>query len=92
VSGGDLPVGRCRNDLQPTVAQRWPEVAERLARVRATGPMLAMLSGSGGTVFGLYRNEPDARQAARALAAAGPLVAPVLGREASRLRASDGRE
>jgi 4-diphosphocytidyl-2C-methyl-D-erythritol kinase len=54
--------------------------------------MLAMLSGSGGTVFGLYRNEPNARQAARALAAAGPLVAPVLGREASRLRASDGRE
>jgi 4-diphosphocytidyl-2-C-methyl-D-erythritol kinase len=92
VSGGDLPVGRCRNDLQPTVAQRWPEVAERLARVRATGPMLAMLSGSGGTVFGLYRDEPDARRAARALAAAGPLVAPVLGREASRLRASEGRE
>lgn len=91
-SGGDLPVGRCRNDLQPTVAQRWPEVAERLARVRATGPMLAMLSGSGGSVFGLYRDESDARQAARALAAAGPLVAPVLGREASRLRATDGRE
>ncbi len=92
VNGGDLPVGRCRNDLQSTVVEHWPEVGERLARVRATVPMLAMLSGSGGTVFGLYRDETDARRAARALAAAGPLVAPVLGREASRLRASDGRE
>ncbi len=65
---------------------------ERLARVRATEPMLAMLSGSGGTVFGLYRDEPDARQAAGALAPDGPMVAPVLRREASRLRASDGKE
>jgi 4-diphosphocytidyl-2-C-methyl-D-erythritol kinase len=91
-SGGSLPIGRCRNDLQPTVVERWPEVAERLARVRATGPMLAMLSGSGGTVFGLYRDEPDARRAARAMAAGGPLVAPVLGRAASCLRPSAGKE
>ena len=90
--GGELPVGRCRNDLQPAVAARWPEVAERLARVRATGPMLAMLSGSGGTVFGLYRGEADARRAAVTLAAAGPVAAPVLGREASRLRASAGED
>jgi 4-diphosphocytidyl-2-C-methyl-D-erythritol kinase len=86
--GGELPFGRCRNDLQPTVVKLWPEVGGRLERVSATEPLLAMLSGSGGTVFGLYRDERDARRAAAMLAAFRPLVAPVLSREASLLRLS----
>jgi len=86
--GGELPFGLCRNDLQPTVVNRWPEVGERLRRVQVTRPLLAMLSGSGGTVFGLYRAEGEARRSAEALAPLGPLVAPVLTREAARLRPS----
>jgi 4-diphosphocytidyl-2-C-methyl-D-erythritol kinase len=87
VAGGDLPLGRCRNDLQPTVVKRWPEVGRRLECVRATEPLLAMLSGSGGTVFGLYRDEARAQRAASAMGAFGPRVAPLLGRQASLLRA-----
>ena len=86
--GGELPLGRCRNDLQPTVVKRWPEVGERLRRIDATRPLLAMLSGSGGTVYGVYRGEDDARKAAEAVAVFRPLVAPVLTRGASRLRPS----
>jgi 4-diphosphocytidyl-2-C-methyl-D-erythritol kinase len=85
-AGGDLPLRRCRNDLQPTVVKRWPEVGRRLERLRATQPLLAMLSGSGGTVFGLYPDEAGARRAAAALGASGHLVAPLLNRQASLLR------
>ena len=88
--GGELPVRRCRNDLQATVEERWPEVRDRLRRLQETEPMLAMLCGSGATVFGLYRDESAARMAGRALAALRPLAAPLLGRAASALRPSDG--
>ncbi|MGD1149022.1 MAG: 4-(cytidine 5'-diphospho)-2-C-methyl-D-erythritol kinase [Thermoanaerobaculaceae bacterium] len=86
--GGELPIGRFRNDLQPMVVRRWPEVTERLRRVNDTRPLLAMLSGSGGTVFGLYRGEDEATRAAEFLAAFRPLAAPILTREASVLRPS----
>jgi 4-diphosphocytidyl-2-C-methyl-D-erythritol kinase len=91
-AGGELPLGSCRNDLQPTVAGRWPEVGRRLAGVRATQPMLALLSGSGGTVFGLYGDEEGARRAAAKLAGLDLLVVPLLTREASLLRPSAGEE
>lgn len=92
MGGGELPTGHCRNDLQPTVVRRFPEVGERLELAQATRPMLAMLSGSGGTVFGLYRDEARARRAAVGLATCSPLVAPVLTRAASLLRPSAGEE
>lgn len=87
-AGGELPLGGCRNDLQPTVVKRWPEVGRRLERVDATQPLLAMLSGSGGTVFGLYQDEARARQAAGTLGSFRPMVAPLLTRAASLLRPS----
>ena len=83
IEGGELPLGSCRNDLQPTVVKRWPEVGRRLERVNDTQPLLSMLSGSGGTVFGLYQNEARARQAAGAMAALRPIVAPLLTRAES---------
>jgi 4-diphosphocytidyl-2-C-methyl-D-erythritol kinase len=85
-AGGEFPVGSCRNDLQPTVVRHWPEIGRRLERARATQPLLAMLSGSGGTVFGLYEDETRARRAAGALGAFRPKIAPLLGRRASLLR------
>jgi len=88
IEGGELPVGSCRNDLQSTVVKRWPEVGRRLERVHTTRPLLAMLSGSGGTVFGLYREEARARQAAGELGAFRPAVVPLLTRQASLLRPS----
>jgi 4-diphosphocytidyl-2-C-methyl-D-erythritol kinase len=90
--GGELPLGSCRNDLQPTVVRRWPEVGRRLERVNDTQPLLSMLSGSGGTVFGLYQDEARARQAAEAMAALRPVVAPLLTRAESLPRPSATEE
>jgi 4-diphosphocytidyl-2-C-methyl-D-erythritol kinase len=87
-AGGKLPLGSCRNDLQPTVVKRWPEVGRRLERVHATQPLLAMLSGSGGTVFGLYQDEARARQAAEEMETFRPMVVPLLTRAASHPRPS----
>jgi 4-diphosphocytidyl-2-C-methyl-D-erythritol kinase len=87
-AGGDLPFGGCRNDLQPTVTERWPEISRRLMSVHATQPLLGLLSGSGGTVFGLFQDEARARHSAGQLAAYGPIVAPLLTREASLPRPS----
>ena len=86
VAGGALPLSSCRNDLEQTVVARWPEVAGRLKRLRATAPRLALLAGSGGTVFGLFAEEHAAWRAAEQLAGDRARVAPVLGREASRVR------
>ncbi len=91
-AGGGVPLGSCRNDLQATVVRRWPEVGRRLAHVNATQPMLALLSGSGGTVFGLYEDERRARVAATEMGALRTLVVPLLTREASLLRPLPGEE
>jgi 4-diphosphocytidyl-2-C-methyl-D-erythritol kinase len=87
-AGGALPYGSCRNDLQPTVLARWPEVGRRLKSVHAARPLLALVSGSGGTVFGLFDSEERARHAAGEVGVAGATVAPLLTREASLLRPS----
>lgn len=89
-AGGDLPVAHCRNDLQPTVVRHWPEVGQRLRRIEETKPMLALVSGSGGAVFGLYESERHAQEAAAGLTGLGPLAVPLLTRAASRLQPSAG--
>ena len=52
--------------------------------------MLALVSGSGGAVFGLYESERRAQEAAAGLTGLGPLVVPLLTRAASRLQPSAG--
>lgn len=54
----------CRNDLQRAVAARHPAIASAVARLRAQGAVLAMMSGSGSAVFGLFAGEPEAAAAA----------------------------
>jgi 4-diphosphocytidyl-2-C-methyl-D-erythritol kinase len=44
----------CRNDFEPVVAARHPEITEIVATLRAHGAVHAMLSGSGSAVFGLF--------------------------------------
>lgn len=88
VTGGELPLAACRNDLQSTVLERWPAIAGRLERVARAGPMLAMVSGSGGTVFGLFGDEAHARRAERDLDGLAPIAAPVLGRASAQLQPS----
>jgi 4-diphosphocytidyl-2-C-methyl-D-erythritol kinase len=66
-------LARSRNDLEASAIGLAPAIAEALATVRATpGCRLARMSGSGGTVFGLYDDCRAAAAAARRLRAAHP--------------------
>jgi 4-diphosphocytidyl-2-C-methyl-D-erythritol kinase len=51
-------LGRCRNDFEPVVGERFPDAPEAIARLKASGAGLAALSGSGAAVFGLFGGEP----------------------------------
>jgi len=59
-------LGGQRNDLEAAAIRVQPVVATVLAAIRATGCLLARMSGSGATCFGLYAgSESAARAAAR---------------------------
>ena len=47
-------LARCRNDFEPVVAARHPEIAETVRALREGGAIHAMMSGSGSAVFGLF--------------------------------------
>lgn len=85
-NGGELPLTACRNDLETTVVAGWPEVGSRLDALRATAPLLAQVSGSGGTVFAVYTDEARAIAEAERLQAYGAIAAPLLDRASSGLR------
>lgn len=62
-----------RNDLTGAAVSLVPEVAEALRLIEGTGGcLLARMSGSGATCFGLYAGEAEARAAAGAVATARP--------------------
>jgi 4-diphosphocytidyl-2-C-methyl-D-erythritol kinase len=61
-------LARCHNDFEPVVAARHPEIAEAVAGLRAAGAVLAMMSGSGSAVFGLFDAADRAARATDALA------------------------
>ena len=54
-----------RNDLEPPAIRLFPDISDVLAHLRQTNPLLARMSGSGGTCFGLYE-APQAAQDAMA--------------------------
>ncbi len=63
----------CRNDLEAPALALVPEIRAVLATLRDTaGCMLARMSGSGATCFGLYAMEAAATAAARRIAATRP--------------------
>jgi len=72
-----------RNDLYEAAVAVSPSVARRLEILRALAPLHALLSGSGGTVYGVFPDEGAARRAMASLRGDGLIVAPVLGRAAS---------
>lgn len=62
-----------RNDLQPPAVKLVPIIGDIVAQLAETqGCMLARMSGSGATVFGLFGSEGQAHQAARVMRAAHP--------------------
>lgn len=56
--------GALHNDFEPVVAGHFPEVGEVVSTLRARGAVLAMLSGSGSAVVGLFARDRDAADAA----------------------------
>ena len=57
-----------RNDLEPPARAQAPEIDQVLARLAAApGCLLARMSGSGGTCFGLFADEAAAADAAGAI-------------------------
>lgn len=64
----DLPDTLCVNELQPAALSLRPELEATLGRVREAGADVAMVSGSGPTVLGLFRD----RKAGKAARAAFP--------------------
>lgn len=61
-----------RNDLQPGVMRRFPEVRVAWRALADAGLQAPLLSGSGATCFALARDEAHARAAATELAARNP--------------------
>lgn len=57
-----MPLERWReagpNTLEPFVFKTWPVVEEAVERLRSAGAAYAAMSGSGSTVFGLFRSAP----------------------------------
>lgn len=62
-----------RNDLQPPAVKLVPVIGDIVAQLAETqGCMLARMSGSGATVFGLFGSSGQAHQAAQVMRAAHP--------------------
>ena len=76
-----------RNDFDAIIARRFPIVESYRAALAQAGAKVAMLSGSGSAMFGLFEGEPDADAIARAC------NAPVLpARVPARVVATSGNE
>ncbi|OWO91793.1 4-(cytidine 5'-diphospho)-2-C-methyl-D-erythritol kinase [Rhizobium esperanzae] len=65
-------IGAARNDLEPPAREVVPEIAEISAMLQAEGALLARMSGSGATCFGIFADMATAREAAAALHEARP--------------------
>ena len=52
--------GLATNDFEPVVSRRHPEIGRAVAALRAQRARIAMLSGSGSTIFGIFDAPPDA--------------------------------
>ncbi|MFV0474529.1 MAG: 4-(cytidine 5'-diphospho)-2-C-methyl-D-erythritol kinase, partial [Pikeienuella sp.] len=62
-----------RNDLEPPARRLRPAIGEALTALKSAGGcLLARMSGSGATCFGLFAQAAKAEAAARAIAAAEP--------------------
>ena len=63
--------GVARNDFEPVVAERHPVIVEHVAALRFAGCQIAMLTGSGSTVFGIAGASGGGEEVIRALPGVG---------------------
>ena len=68
LSAQGFALREARNDLEPAVAKRHPEIGRMVSALRAAGASYAAMTGSGSTVFGIFDRKPAAARAAEALA------------------------
>lgn len=73
----DLPDELCVNELAPAAMSLRPHLEGRLRKLREAGAEIAMISGSGPTTLGLFRDGDAAREAAGAFK--GGVVAKTVG-------------
>ena len=69
-----LPNVHFENDLEAPVAARHPAIAELKRRLADRGALLAAMSGSGSTVFGIFPSASSVRRAARTVTSTGAKV------------------
>jgi 4-diphosphocytidyl-2-C-methyl-D-erythritol kinase len=62
----DTLVGVAANDFQAVVAARHPVIDSYCAALRKAGADVAMMSGSGSAVFGVFTDQPDVAAIAHA--------------------------
>ncbi|EJT03337.1 4-(cytidine 5'-diphospho)-2-C-methyl-D-erythritol kinase [Rhizobium sp. CCGE 510] len=65
-------IGAARNDLEPPARDLVPEIAAISSMLQARGALLARMSGSGATCFGIFSTMAAAQDAAAALHAERP--------------------
>ena len=68
LSAQGFALREARNDLEPAVAKRHPEIGRMVSALRAAGASYAAMTGSGSTVFGIFDRKPAAARAAESLA------------------------
>ncbi len=51
------------NDLEPVVAAAWPVIVEMRRKLLAAGAKIVRMTGSGPTIFGLFRRRDEAEKA-----------------------------
>ncbi|MFS8145478.1 4-(cytidine 5'-diphospho)-2-C-methyl-D-erythritol kinase [Rhizobium sp. BR 249] len=60
-------IADARNDLEPPARELVPEIAEISAMLQARGALMARMSGSGATCFGIFATMAEAKDAAAGL-------------------------
>ena len=81
-----LPADELRNDLEPAVTARHPEIAEFVRALRRCGARHAAMSGSGSATFGVFDSRIAAEKTASVVTGRGyrVLITRTLGRAAYR--------
>lgn len=82
----DLPDELCVNELAPAALSLRPDLEKRLDRLTDAGADVALISGSGPTALGLFRDGDAARDAAAQFS--GSLVARTVGSHAGEVLAA----
>lgn len=81
----DVLARGAHNDFEPIVFERIPVLADAKRILSELDATIAMLTGTGSTLFALFRNAPAAEQAATALAETLPEVRTIVTRSVERL-------